>query len=545
MLILSAGVLLAGLDWGLPSRAADEFLFGQQPPWTGRQIVARSAPAPADSSRASDVDANPLDRRQPVIVNATDAQRAEIVRRYRLFTYQPDEMQTPMALAAMKPGEGDFDPRMYKYGGLWIYPVAVLLKIASMLGLIDLRSDLSFYLDHPDAFARFYVIARLYVVAWALVGAWAAMAIVRRLTPGLLASLAAGVCFVFMPVVINVAHEAKPHLPGAVLVMLTILAGMKYLETARRRWLWLAGALCGAAVGMVLSAWAAFAVLLAIALVRRRETGRVAGAALIGIIVYLATNPYVAINLVANPAVIRSNLANSAAFYQASLSGLANAAKLTRIGTSSLLAIAGLVGAVAWVAAYRQQALGALIVAPALAAAAPFFLFAFDQPPDYARFALTLDIALMIAALAIIGRIRSPAARASTIVVLTLTTVLSGGMLLRGFVLDRHAIVPGNSRLEAARELERWKQIDGYRRLVIFAEPAPYCLPPVDLWHWQIILMPRNATLREAMHAGGDLVVSVDDEDRVDPAGTRISWASKRFAIIPARSPAPRTLPGP
>ena len=37
----------------------------------------------------------------------------------------------------------------------------------------DLRADLAFYLDHPDAFARFYVAARLYTVAWALVGVWA------------------------------------------------------------------------------------------------------------------------------------------------------------------------------------------------------------------------------------------------------------------------------------------------------------------------------------------------------------------------------------
>ena len=29
----------------------------------------------------------------------------------------------------------------------------------------------TYYLDHPEAFAKFYVIARLYAVAWAIIGA--------------------------------------------------------------------------------------------------------------------------------------------------------------------------------------------------------------------------------------------------------------------------------------------------------------------------------------------------------------------------------------
>ena len=53
-----------------------------------------------------------------------------------------------------------------------------------------------------------------------------------------------------MPVVVNAAHEAKPHLPGAVLMLLAVLSATNYVRTGRRRY-WLgAGALCGAAFGM-------------------------------------------------------------------------------------------------------------------------------------------------------------------------------------------------------------------------------------------------------------------------------------------------------
>src|SRR5690606_22198128 len=101
---------VTGIDWGLPSRASDTFLFGDRTPWTGSEILSL-APDRADAQRGADVDANPLDRTDaPVVLNETDEQRAEIVRRYRLFTHQPDEMITLMSLARLRQTRGD--PRL-------------------------------------------------------------------------------------------------------------------------------------------------------------------------------------------------------------------------------------------------------------------------------------------------------------------------------------------------------------------------------------------------------------------------------------------------
>src|SRR5436190_2573979 len=90
-LLLGSGVFLSGVDWGLPSRRVDPYLFGDHPVWTGAEI-ARLAPArPAGGQVGADVDVNPLGGAAsavPFVVNATDAERAEIVRRYRLYTYQ-------------------------------------------------------------------------------------------------------------------------------------------------------------------------------------------------------------------------------------------------------------------------------------------------------------------------------------------------------------------------------------------------------------------------------------------------------------------------
>ena len=39
------------------------------------------------------------------------------------------------------------DPHFFQYGGLWVYPVGAMLKLASMVGIVTLKSDLAYYLD--------------------------------------------------------------------------------------------------------------------------------------------------------------------------------------------------------------------------------------------------------------------------------------------------------------------------------------------------------------------------------------------------------------
>src|SRR5205085_1997759 len=84
--LLAAGavVFLTGIGWGLPSRRVDPYLFGDHPVWSGADIqdLARDATAAWDDpTRGADVAANPLAADQPVVVNAGDPDRAQIVRR--------------------------------------------------------------------------------------------------------------------------------------------------------------------------------------------------------------------------------------------------------------------------------------------------------------------------------------------------------------------------------------------------------------------------------------------------------------------------------
>ena len=81
ILLAAAALFLPGINWGLPSRAVDPFLFGDQEPWSGEKVdslVPRGV-----GVRGADVDVNPLGRRiGPIVLNADDEKRAEIIVRY-------------------------------------------------------------------------------------------------------------------------------------------------------------------------------------------------------------------------------------------------------------------------------------------------------------------------------------------------------------------------------------------------------------------------------------------------------------------------------
>jgi hypothetical protein len=516
---------------------------------------------PDRPDRAADISASPLDRRErPLVANVGDAERARIIRRYRLMSYQPDEFTTFAALSQMKPGRGGLDPRMYKYGGLWIYPIGGLLKLASLVGIVHLTPDPTYYLDHPEAFGRFYIIARLYSAAWGLLGIVAVFLLVRRICGSTPAAFCAALCFMLMPVVVTGAHEAKPHLAGTSLMLWAVLAGAKYAESGRRPTAATAALLCGAAVAMVPSALPALMVIPGMVLFRfllrtagksQRRIGSVGAHSIAGVagllvlsgIVYCATNPYVPINLIRDRAVLRSNFGNSSDFYHASATGFPRAMLLTGLGMSFLLTVVGGIGAVALAiragrapltdpAEVRRRTTGMLLAAVALPVGLIFVLFAAGQPADYARFALPFDAFLAIEAIVAVETfVRHPRWRAACFTALVLTTALMGVQYVAGFARDSGS---KTSRTIAAAQLAGMLG-DGNSTLASQEEPAPWSLPPVDLFRWRIVLPPRSWPEGRPFPGA---VVSVAPADF--PQGsllkrlffsTPISWADKPFRI--------------
>jgi len=535
LLLIATGVFGAGINWGLPGKDIDQFFFGNRKPWTGTEIL-QLLPPDTDERRGADVDATPLSpSTQPIILNATDPQRAEIVRRYRLFSYQPDEMITLMSLSKMKPSQGKFDPKLYQYGGLWIYPVGGLLKASDIAGIIRLESNQAFYLDHPAAFGKFYVVMRAYVVMWGLIGVWAIFWITRRLTSDLFTSFAATVCCIFMPVVVNMAHEAKPHLPGAVLMLLGIIAAVKYVEGGKTKLAILAGALCGGAFGMIISGATSFVILPAMVLFRRepirRRIALVTASIAMGCLVYAITNPYVITHLVTDRSTLFSNLGNSTAMYQPSTSGSGLIDGFVRLseGASLPLLLAGVGGAI-WFSR-RSNPLAWLLAVASLPVLIQFFLLAQNKPSEYARFALLPCICIGICGVVTLSH---AAPRRVALWAIVIVMGVHAASYVWHFGRDS---VERTSRIIAAERMQT-RLVEGASSIHVPAEPAPYCLPPVDLFRSKIILggdprtdaysveiRPVDRSQTEYLGAG----FHVWPRPRLLP--TPISWASKPMRV--------------
>jgi hypothetical protein len=140
--------------------------------------------------------------------------------------------------------------------------------------------------------------------------------------------------------------------------------------------------------------------------------------------------------------------------------------------------------------------------------------------------------------------IRQPRVRRLSLAVLVFTTALCGGMYLRHFVDDGYGTT---SRLRAAAELK--DRLPPGAVVSVDEEPAPYRLPPVNLFDHRIVLLPRGDRLAEARGASPEafLIRPLDVPhaaavpggagvlERAFPA--RISWAGRHFTFTEVSVP--------
>jgi hypothetical protein len=550
-LLLALLAWLPGLNWGLPTRG--DALFGSRSPWTGAELLALLPPDDPAAPRGADVDSTPLPAAdgRAVVLNATDADRAVIVRRYRLQSKQPDEFINFKAIADMA-RRGDLDPRLYQYGGLWLYPLAGTLKAASWVGLVELRSEPTFYLDHPEAFGRFYVVARLMSVAWGLVGVVAAVWLAGRITRDAFLATIAGVIVATLPIVVNAAHEAKPHLAGASLALLATALATRYVEVGSRRRALLAGAAAGASFAMVVNGVLALVLLPAMVLLRpaawRQRLVHVAVASFAAAGVYVLTNPFVLYNAITRPELLQSNLGNSTAMYAIGVAGVGRAIELlARGGTMPLLVIA-VIGGIALLLRPRGRTAGASPSRPRREPAAlllatlggvvllQFVLLADGKPVEYARFAI-----VPLAGLAIVAVAAMPVMLGHVQIARRLAALLAGIVAFGGLVQTLEFTMPVGSR--GTSDVSRLAPPDAPPATVALAwEPAPWSSPPIDLFRHTLVLLPDRRVPADLRTVGVDALVApgnLASQLALRGPFETFNWAANRWVVHWAADPSP------
>lgn len=518
-LLLAVPLLFGGLSWGLPSRESDPFLFGDRTPWTGKEILELAGGWSSSEAQGADVQRDAaLDRSKTLALNETDVQRADIVRRYRLYTDQPDEMINLRAFSQMSPGQFRLDPRLYQYGGVWFYPAGIILKSASVARLVDLRSDLSFYLDHPDALGGIYVTLRAISAAWALTGLAAIYVLCRQIGSGRGLSGVFAFIFAAMPGVIVFSHEAKPHVTGVVLVLWAAVTGVEYVRGQKRSWLIASAVLAGLAFGVVVSMLPAVLVPLAAVLILRWRRGSPEAALVVGLFVltYFLANPYVLLHLLTNRSMLFGQVGNSTAMYSAGSGGIVTGLVLLVLASPAVLLLPVVLAVC--VTQKRWPLVFGVLGPCVVTVGGIFFALAAGKPGEYARFGLLVGAFSVVAAAALARSFARPLPLA--VLVLALSLLLSAPEWW-AYVTDARG---NKTRLGDAQSLAGL----ALPSLAMEAEPAPYNTPPVDLWKTRLLLLPRTGTKLTAQEVGGTpRLVQPPKSDGF----LRMSWCGRSIAL--------------
>lgn len=221
--LFGLAVNLVGITWGLPGH--DGGLLPPAPPSVVAEGADRSWAVARDPERNLNLVApDPAEEETP----------ARTLRRFYLYSSDPDEVLTMMALARVNPLAGRWNPGITQYGGSFLYPLGAWLKLWGAAGAVTLRGDPSFYVVHPDAMGRVYLAGRLFV---ALVGAAAvplAYLIACTFSGGWMAAVAAAVAGL-APAWLVWSRVLKPWAYGAPFALAALLLGQALIETRRPR----------------------------------------------------------------------------------------------------------------------------------------------------------------------------------------------------------------------------------------------------------------------------------------------------------------------
>lgn len=484
--------------WGLPTARDDVFLFPDGDVWPPERYAATEAAELRRTRLAgADTDLNPLLVTDEIVhLTADDAGRAEILRRYRLYSRQPDEMITFMALQRMDLRQPDLDPRLYQYCGGYIYLVGAALAASAVAGFTTITADINFYLAQPEQFARFYLVARGLTLLFGA-GLLAAAVLLARQAAGRTAGWIALALVAASPVFLSGVLEAKPHLPSVCMLLWATLAAVKFVTHLRGRDALRMGLFSGAALSLVLTG-AAAALLWPMALLAGARRGEQPAAlrnfpwtplliaAAVALAVYAVTNPYLVYNALFNQAALASNLANSTAMYRVGAFG-AGLWRVTVLLVESVGLGAIVLGAIGAGWLLRRERWPTLVAAaPAVGMLLLCVAIGAGKPAEFARFLLLPGVLLCVTAGVALGRLADEHPMFAGALTVVALLMMNTAAYVRAFAAD--VSWTNESRREAAVYLqERLYKNDA---IALIQEPAPYSIPPLDFARRDVYLLP-------------------------------------------------------
>jgi len=239
--------------------------------------------------------------------------------RFKLYSVEADEVVNIIALARIKPGQLQFDPKFYQYGGAFLYPLGAWYLALSKLGVVEV-TPLDQMLARPQQMDRIWIAGRAFVLIAFLASAVLLALALREIAPPPFVAAALAI-YLFCPASVMFSQVMKPHWYALFWVNTALLILVRAF--LRNRLTLCAELLLGATIGLAVGSattFALMAVLLWGALVVLMRRAGLSFAMLVrvpavALIAFVATNPYYVLNWQA----VRNEQAAAASWFHWSL----------------------------------------------------------------------------------------------------------------------------------------------------------------------------------------------------------------------------------
>ncbi|MCM8778072.1 MAG: glycosyltransferase family 39 protein, partial [Candidatus Omnitrophica bacterium] len=153
------------------------------------------------------------------------------MRSYLLRTRVPDE-SVLIPLERMNPKKLDFNPRVFAYGGFYIYSEGLYLATLRSLGILNIKRDIGYYLLNPSEMGKIFVALRAVNTLLAL-GCFFIIFFIGMRLEGQWHGVISSLLFIFTPGIVIWNHFARPHIFSLFWILLAVYFFIRVLQNEK------------------------------------------------------------------------------------------------------------------------------------------------------------------------------------------------------------------------------------------------------------------------------------------------------------------------
>ncbi|MFA5778944.1 MAG: glycosyltransferase family 39 protein [Elusimicrobiota bacterium] len=302
---------LQGTNWGVPSKERTELVFPEQfrnesfyllMKQTRDDIYKLSGGSPVGRLKDSSSSLSPIlqsmgvQEKENLFFDGNKKMLTNFIRPYLLRSNHTDEQMTISSLGGMHPKSFDFNPRIFPYGGVYIYGMGAVLGISHILGVVKINRDLNFYFKQPEEMGKIFTVGRFVNIIFSVLTALLIFLITKKCC-SVNAALLSVLFYIVCPAIVFQTHIMKPYIIATFFAIGCLYYSVMMITTPTVKNYILAGILAGLTAGTTpVYAFIIIAPLTAHFIMSKKITKNLFFTFLAGVFIFFITNPYWLIN---------------------------------------------------------------------------------------------------------------------------------------------------------------------------------------------------------------------------------------------------------